>query len=161
MDPLMDSMHLARDHKYQLLFKMVQRLYLAGQHPDWSGPVVDARLAWGTYKPTDKAATLTMVQDAVEKGVMSLETGIKMLVEVGFPIDDISEEIERIQSRQFDKARTLADATSDMDLVGKFLGVSVSEPDPGQAPTPNLPPTGKQDLGNPAEPGPEGSGGNT
>lgn len=163
MDPLMDSMHLARDHKYELLLKMVQRLYLAGQHPDWTGPVVPARLAWGTYKPTDKAATLTMVQDAVDKGVMSLETGIKMLVDVGFPIDDISEEIERIQSRQYDKARTLADATGDMQLVGDFLGVTIDEPEPAptQPPPPNLPGTDEQPPPGTGEQGAGESGGNT
>lgn len=153
MDPLMDSMHLARDHKYELLFKMVQRLYLAGQHPDWTGPVVNARLAWGSYKPTDKAATLTMVQDAVDKGVMSLETSIKMLMEVGFPIDDISEEIERIQSRQFEKARALADATGDTTAVGTFLGMKVN-PDP-TPPQPTLPPT----AGDTTEQDPQGTGG--
>jgi hypothetical protein len=163
MDPLMDSMHLARDHKYQLLFKMVQRLYLAGQHPDWTGPVVDARLAWGTYKPTDKAATLTMVREAVEGGVMSLETAVRMLVDVGFPIDDVSEEIERIQARQFEKARALADATGDTGLVGDFLGVTVTEPDPADAPPPQFPPAGNEtDLtgGGDGEEGPQGSGGN-
>ncbi|KPI31459.1 Bacteriophage portal protein, SPP1 Gp6-like protein [Actinobacteria bacterium OV320] len=155
MDPLMDSMHLARDHKYELLFKMVQRLYLAGQHPDWTGPVVNARLAWGSYKPTDKAATLTMVQDAVDKGVMSLETGVRMLMEVGLPIDDVSEEIERIQSRQFAKARDLADATGDTTAVGNFLGLDVN-PDP-EPPAPTLPPTPTE----PAPQDPQGSGGNT
>ncbi|NUS82799.1 MAG: hypothetical protein HOY75_08595 [Streptomyces sp.] len=159
MDPLMDSMHLARDHKYELLLKMVQRLYLAGQHPDWTGPVVQARLNWGTYKPTDKAATLTMVQEAVDKGVMSLETGVKMLQEVGFPIDDIAEEIERIQSRQFEKARALADATSDTKAVGDFLGIDVN-PDPAP-PSPVLPPAADPtDPADPAEPT-GGSGGNT
>lgn len=158
MDPLMDSMHLARDHKYELLLKMVQRSYLAGQHPDWSGPVVQARLNWGTYKPTDKAATLTMVQEAVDKGVMSLETGLKMLQQVGFPLDDISEEIERIQARQFEKARALADATGDSGAVGDFLGIDLN-PDPPPAPV--LPPTGQTAVPNPGE-GPQGeSGGNT
>lgn len=158
MDPLMDSMHLARDHKYELLLKMVQRLYLAGQHPDWRGPVVDARLHWGTYKPTDKAATLAMVQDAVDKGVMSLETAIKMLQQVGFPIDDIAEEIERIQSRQFEKARSLADATGDSGAVGDFLGLDLN-PDPAP-PTPVLPdPQGG--TADPADPAAGESGGNT
>ncbi|MFJ9420695.1 hypothetical protein [Streptomyces sp. NPDC101249] len=156
MDPLMDSMHLARDHKYELLFKMVQRLFLAGQHPDWSGPVVDARLNWGTYKPTDKAATLTMVEEAVGKGVMSLETGIKMLQQVGFPIDDITTEIERIQARQFEKARALADATGDSGAVGNFLGIDLN-PDT-QPPAVTLPPAGGGQQPDPAA-APVGEGG--
>jgi hypothetical protein len=140
LDALIASMRLARDHKYALLLKMVQRLYLAGQHPDWAGITpMPARLAFGSYKPTDKAAVLEQVTTGVDKGVISLETGLKMLEEAGFPIDDIPAEIERIQSRQFEKARTLADATGDTQLVGDFLGVKVNEPDP--APAPQLPAT--------------------
>lgn len=159
MDPLLDSLHLARDHKYQLLFKMVQRLYQAGQHPDWTGPVVDVDLVWGTYKPTDKAATLDMVRAAVKDGVMSLETAIRMLTTVGFPVDDIGEEIERIQSRQFEQARALADATGDTGAVGDFLGIDVN-PDP-TPPTPNLPATDPTASPATEEDPAQGSGGNT
>ncbi|THA29192.1 hypothetical protein E6R18_25100 [Streptomyces sp. A1277] len=143
MEPLLDSMHLARDGKYSLLFKMVQRLYKAFQHPDWTGPVVDVDLAWGTYKPTDKAAVLEQVRNGVKDGVMSLETGIRLLVEAGYPVDDIGEEIERIQSRQFEAARNLADATGSTEAVGDFLGIDIN-PDPA-APEPNLPPANPAD----------------
>ena len=166
LDALIASMRLARDHKYALLLKMVQRLFMAGQHPDWAGLTpVPAKLAFGSYKPTDKQGILTLVTDGVDGGVLSLETGLKMLIEAGFPIDDAQAEVERIQSRQFDKARMLADATGDTQLVGKFLGVKVDQPDP--APAPQLPPTaGGQ---NPATPttgtasggGTQTGGGNT
>lgn len=159
MDPLMDSMHLPRNPKYALLLKFVQRLYMAGQHPDWTGPIVEAELKWGTYKPTDKSATLEQVRGAVKDGVMSLETGIRLLVDIGFPIDDAAEEIKRIQSRQFEQARFLADATGSTDAVGDYLGISVT-PDP-QPPTVVLPATDdedpEEDPDNPAR----GSGGNT
>lgn len=139
LDALIASMRLARDHKYALLLKMVQRLYLAGQHPDWIGLTpAPARLVFGSYKPTDKAAVLEQIATGVEKGVLSLETAVRMLDEAGFPIDDVAAEIERIQSRQFDKARTLADATGDAGLVSRFLGVSPVEV---AAPKPQLPPT--------------------
>jgi hypothetical protein len=134
-------MRLARDHKYALLLKMVQRLYIAGQHPDWAGITpVPAKLVFGTYKPTDKQGIVELVATGVEKGVLSLETGIRMLTEAGLPIDDATEEIERIQARQFDKARLLADATGDARLVADFLGVTVTEPD--TPPAPDLPPAG-------------------
>jgi hypothetical protein len=170
LDALIASMRLARDHKYALLLKFVQRLYLAGQHPDWAGvTVMPARLTFGSYKPTDKASVLELVATGVEKGVMSLETGVQMLAEAGFPIEDAAREIERIQARQFEKARALADATSDMSLVGDFLGVTVDEPDPADAPPPELPPAGEpgnpqdgdEDLGDEDDPAPRGSGGNT
>lgn len=151
MDPLMDSMHLPRDPKYRLLLKFVQRLYMAGQHPDWTGPVVEAQLTWGTYKPTDKAATLEMVRAAVKDGVMSLETGIRLLVDVGFPIDDAAEEIERIQKRQFEQARFLADATGSTEAVGDFLGIDIN-PDP-EPPTVVLPPAAADPNAPPDDPG--------
>ena len=165
MEPLMDSMHLVRDHKYALLLKMVQRLYKAGQHPDWSGPVVEAQMVWGTYKPTDKAATLEMVRGAVKEGVMSLETGVQLLVEVGFPIDDVGKEIERIQSRQFEQARFLADATGSTEAVGDFLGIDITPDPPPDPPVVQLPPAPGE--GDPEEdpvqrgaPAAGGSGGN-
>lgn len=161
LDALIDSMRLARDHKYALLLKFVQRLYLAGQHPDWAGITpMSAKLAFGSYKPTDRQGVLTLVTQGVDKGVMSLETALKLLAEAGFPIDDASAEIDRIQSRQFDKARQLADATGDTSLVGDFLGVKVAEPAP--APTPQLPPVpGDQNPTDPTQGAAQGSGGNT
>ncbi|MFF9287522.1 hypothetical protein [Streptomyces griseosporeus] len=161
LDALIDSMRLAREHKYALLLKFAQRLFIAGQHPDWIGLTPQpAKLAFGSYKPTDKQGVLTLVSEGVDKGVLSLETGLKMLTEAGFPIDDAAEEIDRIQSRQFDKARALADATGDTSLVGAFLGVKVTEPD--TPPAPQLPPTGGDQTPADGQQMPaQGSGGNT
>ncbi|WP_033024083.1 hypothetical protein, partial [Streptomyces capuensis] len=145
LDSLISGMRLARDHKDALLLKFVQRLYRAGQHPDWAGlPVLPTKLVRGPYTPTDKAAVLEQVALGVEKGVLSLETAVRMLSEAGFPIDDVAEEIDRIQARQFDKAKALADATGDTTAVGDFLGIDLT---PGATPpTPQLPPTpGQQD----------------
>ncbi|MFJ6069061.1 hypothetical protein ACIQHU_39230 [Streptomyces tendae] len=166
LDALIASMRLARDHKYALLLKMVQRLYMAGQHPDWAGvKVMPARLVFGSYKPTDKASVLELAATGVKDGVLSLETAVQMLREAGFPIEDAQREIERIQARQFEKARALADATGDTGLVGDFLGVTVTEPDPAAAPPPEFP-EGDGTDGDPAaeeddDEGQQGSGGNT
>jgi hypothetical protein len=163
LDALVASMRLARDHKYALLLKMVQRLYIAGQHPDWTGITPQpARLSFGAYTPTDKQAVLDQVAIGKEKGILSLETGVKMLMEAGFPIEDAQEEIERIQSRAFADARNLADATGDTKLVGDFLGMKVTEPE--EAPPVQLPDDGDGSTPPAAEPdddGPQGSGGNT
>lgn len=164
LDALIASMRLARDHKYGLLLKFAQRLFLAGQHPDWTGITpLPAKLAFGSYKPTDKASVLDLVGNGVDKGVISLETAVKMLIDSGFPIDDAAKEIERIQARQFDKARALADATGDVQLVGDFLGMSVTEPEP--APVVQLPPaagdTVQDGTGTGGNQEPEDSGGNT
>lgn len=167
LDALIASMRLARDHKYGLLLKFAQRLFMAGQHPDWTGVTpMPAKLTFGSYKPTDKAAVLELVGNGVDKGVISLETAVKMLIEAGFPIEDAAKEMERIQARQFAKARDLADATGDMDLVGGFLGVNVTDREPEPAPALQLPPAagdepGAKPAGTGEDEGPGGSGGNT
>lgn len=163
LDALVASMRLARDHKYALLLKMVQRLYLAGQHPDWGGVRPQpARLVFGPYTPTDKAAVLEQVSAGVTAGVLSLETGVKMMMEAGFPIEDAAEEIERIQSRQFEQARALADATGDTGAVGTFLGMDINpDPTPPEPALPGVPATGVDPAQDPATGGQRGSGGNT
>lgn len=103
---------------------------MAGQHPDWAGVTVQpAELAFGPYTPTDKQAVLEQVRNGVKDGVLSLETGVRMLMDAGFPIDDAAEEIERIQSRAFEAAKALADATGDSGAVGEYLGLDL-DPDP-------------------------------
>ncbi|MFB7239339.1 hypothetical protein ACFCXK_31735 [Streptomyces sp. NPDC056269] len=118
LDALIGAMRLARAHKYRLLLKFVQRLHIAGQHPDWVGVTpLPAEYAFGPYNPTDKAAVLTQVTEAFGAGVMSLETAVRMLRESGWPIDDIEDEITQIQSRRFEQARFLADATGSTEAV--------------------------------------------
>lgn len=164
LDSLIGSMRLAREHKESLILKFAQRLYLAGQHPDWVGVTPqDALLVRGPYTPTDKAAVLEQVASGVEKGVLSLETGVRMLTDAGFPIDDIETEIEQIQSRQFEQARFLADALGSPDAVAEFLGREAPD-ETEEAPAPILPAvpaSGDEDEeGDPQVQGRQGSGGN-
>ncbi|MEU6979581.1 hypothetical protein [Streptomyces sp. NPDC046371] len=148
LNSLVGAMRLARAHKYALLLKMVQRLSLAGQHPDWTGiRPQPAELAFGPYTPTDKAAVLDQVTNAVNGGVMSLETGIRILTEAGWPMEDAETEIQLIQSRRFEAARQLADATGSSKAVGDYLGIDIA-PDPAP-PLPELPAT----TGTSPEPG--------
>jgi hypothetical protein len=160
LDSLISSMRLARDHKYALLLKFVQRLHVAGQHPDWQGVrPLPAKLVFGPYTPTDKAGILEQVSLGVEKNVISLETGIQMLMEAGFPIEDATEEIERINARSFAAARELADALGNPDEVADFLGRKA--PDEPEAPPVQLPPAASdEDPDDPNAPGSGGSGGN-
>jgi hypothetical protein len=161
LDSLIGGMRLARDHKYRLLLKFVQRLHLAGQHPAWAGITVQpARLVFGPYTPTDKAAVLEQVAIGVEKGVISKETAIRMLMEAGFPIEDAEEELKRIDARSFEAARLLADALGNPKEVADFLGRKA--PDQPETPPVVLPGTGTEDDDpDTAAPGDEGSGGNT
>ncbi|MFF3406715.1 hypothetical protein ACFYW8_10945 [Streptomyces sp. NPDC002742] len=129
LDSLVGGMRLARDHKYQLLLRLVQRLHQAGQ--EWpAGESLPARLAWGAHTPTDRTTVLNDVTAGYAANVFSLETAVRMLQEAGYPIEDVAEEIERIQKRAFDQAARLADATGDNSVVRKYLGLSEADPIP-------------------------------
>lgn len=165
LDSLISGMRLARDHADRLLPKFVQRLFLAGQHPDWAGITpLPAKIMRGPYTPTDKAAVLEQVATAKNAGLISLETAVRMLQEAGWPIDDAEKEIQQIQSRAFEDARLLADALGNPDEVADFLGREApEEPDP---PVVQLP--GDQPIEDPNAQPPNadpqqvrGSGGNT
>ncbi|MEU3656417.1 hypothetical protein AB0E67_27145 [Streptomyces sp. NPDC032161] len=160
LDSLIAGMRLARDHKDRLLLRFVQRLYLAGQHPDWVGITpLPARIVRGPYTPTDKAAVLEQVSTAYEARVISLETAIRMLTEAGWPIDNAEKEIQQIQARSFEQARMLADALGNPEEVAAFLGRR--PPDEAAAPLVRLPdlPEAKA-AADPATEGRRGSRGN-
>ncbi|MFJ9240999.1 hypothetical protein ACIRJ3_39180 [Streptomyces anulatus] len=138
LDKLIAGMRLARRHKYMLMLKFVQRLFIAGQHPDWVGRTVQpATVVMGAYTPTDRAGVLEEVSTAYAANLISLETALRMLAEGGWPIEDIPAEIERIQSRAFAQAGELADATGDAEAVRDYLGLKGQAPE--QVPVPVLP----------------------
>jgi hypothetical protein len=168
LDSLMSAMRLARDHFDRLLPKFVQRLHLAGQHPDWVGlPVLPAKLTRGSYTPTDKAAVLEEVASARQAKLISLETAIRRLQEIGWPIEDAEDEIRRIDARSFEDARALADALGNVDEVASFLGRQA--PEAPDTPAVVLPADGTEDdtdddttpPATGARRGAQGSGGNT
>jgi hypothetical protein len=146
LDSLISSMRLARDHADRLLPKFVQRLFQAGQHPDWVGlPVLPAKLMRGAYTPTDKAAVLEEVSTAYKAKLISLETAIRRLQEIGWPIEDAEDEIKRIDARSFEDARNLADALGNPEETARFLGREA--PDQPETPPVILPDTGTQTTG--------------
>ncbi|MFE5089436.1 hypothetical protein ACFRCI_03350 [Streptomyces sp. NPDC056638] len=133
LDSLVGQLRLARAHKYAVLLRMVTRLHQAGRV--WpAGETLPARIVFGPHTPTDRAAILEEVVKAVGAGVMSLETGVRMLMDAGYPIEDASEEIERIQARAFEQAARLADATADNAAVRKYLGLPEVGPETGRVP---------------------------
>ncbi|MEW2402139.1 hypothetical protein [Streptomyces sp. NPDC046862] len=164
LDSLISAMRLARDHADRLLPKFVQRLFQAGQHPDWAGlPVLPAKLTRGAYTPTDKAAVLEEVSKARGAQLISLETAIRRLQEIGWPIEDAEEEIKRIDARAFEDARNLADALGNPDEVAAFLGREApEEPDPPavQLPAVAALTAGQDPAVEDGQTGAEGSGGN-
>ena len=138
LDAMIRQMRLVRSVKHPLILKIAQRLYQAnGVLKD--GPTPRAEIRLGSYLPSDQAGTLELVATALDAGLISVETGVQMLVDVGFPVDDIAAEIALIQSRDFKGAGLLADATGDGAAVAKYLGSKYTE---GLTPAPslNLPP---------------------
>ncbi|WP_329157528.1 hypothetical protein OHB49_02520 [Streptomyces sp. NBC_01717] len=67
--------------------------------------------------------------------MFSLETAC--FRDARYSIEDITEEIDRIQRRSFDQAARLADATGDNAAVRKYLGLAKA--DPGIPPVPLFP----------------------
>ncbi len=107
LDALVGMARLAREHKYRLLLKFVQRLYQAGRAEGWAaGESFSARLAWAPHTPTDRAAVLEEVVTAYGAGVISLETAVQMLLDAGYPIEDASQEVARIRAKAEEEAAT-------------------------------------------------------
>ncbi|MEW1565844.1 hypothetical protein AB0454_22995 [Streptomyces sp. NPDC093509] len=160
-DSLIAGMRLARDHADRLIPKFVQRLFLAGQHPDWAGITpLPAKIVRGAFRPTDKAAALEEIRNARKDKLISLQTAIRMLQDLGWPIEDAEEEIKRIDARSFDDARNLADALGNPQETADFLGRKApAEQDPPAPVLPAVP--ADATLEDPAGQGQQGSGGNT
>ncbi|MGW0992022.1 hypothetical protein ACWD5V_01615 [Streptomyces sp. NPDC002523] len=121
LDALIGMMRLAREHKYRLLFKMVQRLYQAGRAEGWTaGETMPTRLAWAPHTPTDRGAVLEEVVKAYGAGVLSLETAVAMLMEAGYPIRDASQEVEQIRAKAEQEAAVrLAEAAARRGTSGE------------------------------------------
>ncbi|MFJ2247498.1 hypothetical protein ACIQ9I_03060 [Streptomyces sp. NPDC094461] len=121
LDGLIGMMRLAREHKYRILFKMVQRLYQAGRVEGWpAGETLPARLAWAPHTPTDRGAVLEEVVKAYGAGVLSLETAVSMLLEAGYPIKDASQEVARIRAKaEQEAAARMAEAAARRGPAGE------------------------------------------
>jgi len=132
------EMRLVRKEKYRLLFRFVCRMLLSdGQ---LKGKLYEADLHFGSFLPADRQETATIVQTLLQSKAISTETGIRMLVEAGFPIEDALEELDNIHAENFAAANELLDATGNADAVGKYLGVKVDpllEPQPEPEPEPD------------------------
>jgi hypothetical protein len=140
MSAMIDEMRLVRDEKDGILFKFVQRLFMYGGAIT-SGDVMDATLARGSYLPTDEQSTAsTVVQLLGGKPALSLETGLRMLVDAGIPIENIAEEIDRIKAADFTGANELFQAVGDEQAVGDYLGIKVKLPEPPPVVLPDAPP---------------------
>lgn len=123
-------MRLVREEKYNLLFKFIVRFFmLDGQIQTFFQP----RIKFGSYLPADKQEVAMMVQQLLSTHGISLETASTMMLQAGFPIDDVAAEVARIQAQNFEGAQALAEASGDINAARAVLG---------------LPPIPVNDLGN-------------
>ncbi|GHE77107.1 hypothetical protein GCM10018771_69020 [Streptomyces cellulosae] len=61
----------------------------AAAPPGWpAGESLPAALAWEPHTPTDRTAVLADVVSGGTNGVMSLETGVQMLQDASYPIEE-------------------------------------------------------------------------
>lgn len=141
LSSMIKEMRLVRDEKYPLLLKFAHRLAVAGQAPDVPSEwMPGTKLEFGSFLPQDQAAAVTTVQNLLTAKAISVETAVQILVSAGLPIEDAAAEVERIQSRDFEGANQLLDATADEDAVFDYLGrTRPSTPRP-EAPPIVLPP---------------------
>jgi len=118
---LIDTLRLVRGFKYRLLLKMVQRLMIT--FADWKPPVVTARIAFGSYLPSDRAALVTEVTELLQAKAISHQTAVQLLVAGGLPIEDAQHEVDRIRADDPTAAAAVADATASEAAARDWLGL--------------------------------------
>lgn len=142
MKNMIGEMRLVRDDKYALLLKMVWRLAVVGGVDGVPDSPVEARVRFGPYMPQDLQGVGTVVAALYGARLISLEVAVQLLAEAGVPSENITDEIERIESRDFDGANELLDATGNNRVVYDYLGIPFPgegnpvPPTPGGVPNP-------------------------
>lgn len=116
------EMRMVRSDKQSLLFKMVSRMFKA--HGKLTA-IFNVKLVFGSFLPADKKGVVDLVVQLLNTTPPSIstETAVKMLVEVGIPIDDAAEEVRRIRQNDFESADTMLTVTGDINLVRQRLGL--------------------------------------
>lgn len=133
MRSLIAEMRLVRDEKYPLVFKFVQRYgMLAGELP--AGETLPARLAFGSYLPNDRKGVIEEITGLFTAKLISRATALRMLVAGGIELDDIAEELERIEEEDFERALLLLEATGDEAAVFDYLHRKPPPPGEGRLP---------------------------
>lgn len=141
---IVGTMRLVRAAKYELLFRMVQRLGQVAKELE-PGPSLRARLEFGNFLPTNRAETIELVASALQAKAISRQTGLLLLISAGLPIEDAKEELERIAAEDGETAKAIADATGSDELGAAYLGLTLPtatptvRPGPAPAPGPTPP----------------------
>lgn len=150
---MIEEARLVREGKYRLLLKMVQRLAIVGGWLGESegggtapararGEVLEARIEFGSYLPTDLAQLKDLVLALIEAHLLSRATGLRILRDAGLDVTDLDEEIAAANAENFQAAGELADAVGDETEARRFLRLAPGEGDEPPDPDDVLPPPG-------------------
>lgn len=126
MEQMVREMRQVRDERYPLLLRFVLRLALVGGAIP-SGSLPRARVAFGSFLPTDRKTIVDEVVALLQAGAISTRTAVLMLMNAGLPIDDAAHEVARIQHMATKKALELSQATADPAAAREFLGLEPAE----------------------------------
>lgn len=129
LDGLVDEMRLVRSEKNPLILRFAQKMAMgAGELP--AGELWDATIELGAYLPANVQEVITQVTAlrGTTPPLISLETAIGMLIDAGVPIDDVADEIARIEKADLESANKLADVVgSKHPAVTDRLGLPPAE----------------------------------
>lgn len=125
---MINEMRLVRRSKYKLLLKFVTRFELLGGNLELENiPPRPPELVFGGYLPADRAAAVTEVTQLRSQHAISRETGITILVEAGFPIEEARKELDRIAATDFAGAVQLANVVGEEIAGEQYLGYDLPE----------------------------------
>ena len=126
-------MRIVRAPKYELLFRMAQRLaQVAGVLEP--GPTPRVRMIFGNFLPTNLAETVELVGAALQAHAISTHTGVLMLVAAGLPIEDAQAEVDRIRGEDTAAALNVANSTGSEQLAADWLGLDLPPASTATAP---------------------------
>lgn len=138
---LIGELRTPRGPTYSLLLKFVQRLAMRAGALE-AGPIPTARIAFGSFLPTDRAALVNEVARLLEAGAISTQTAVTTRVAGGFAVEDARGEVDRIRLDRPDAAVKIADATGSEALAAEHLGLDLPEQPAAAAPQISLPGAG-------------------
>lgn len=120
---LMRDMRAVRSEKFPLLVKFAARL---AQASGWlaAGPTPDVDVVLGSSLPSDRSTAVDTVKALLPAHAISVRTAVTILVDAGFPIDDVGREIRRIRSEDAEGAEKLVQATGSLAAASAILGVN-------------------------------------
>lgn len=122
MEQMVKEMRQVRDEKYPLLLKFVLRLSMVGGVIS-TGPLPKARVAFGSFLPTDRNSLVQEVNTLLANNAISTRTAVLLLMNAGLPIDDAAKEVERITKEQTLKASQATQATGSYEAGRRLLGM--------------------------------------